>query len=140
MQYLYFIPNDPESTTLVSPKGVAQYRVLTSKAAAILRSPAVTRISRNSGDASTTTTIGVVEWRKWCGHPVVRSTVFDGNEQKIAVRELLYKLGSTFSTYVPFPHKSHCLGADICCLQVSIPLPAGEFKLITLPTSALLRN
>ena len=122
MQYLYFIPNDPESTTLVSPKGVAQYRVLTSKAAAILRSPAVTRISRNSGDASTTTTIGVVEWRKWGGHPVVRSTVFDGNEQKIAVRELLYKLGSTFSTYVPFPHKSHCLGADICCLQGTILL------------------
>ena len=115
MQYLYFIPNDPESTTLVSPKGVAQYRVLTSKAAAILRSPAVTRISRNSGDASTTTTIGVVEWRKWCGHPVVRSTVFDGNEQKIAVRELLYKLGSTFSTYVPFPHKSHWVLTYAAC-------------------------
>ena len=31
---------------------------------------------------------------------VAVSTVFDGTEQTLEVRELLYKLGSTFSTYV----------------------------------------
>ena len=99
MQNRYFIPNDPESTTLVASDGVPKYRVLTSKCGALRRSPAITRISRPA-DSTMNSTVGEIEWRRWGGHPVVRSTVFDGSNQKIAVRELLYKLGSTFSTYV----------------------------------------
>ncbi|EKM55947.1 uncharacterized protein PHACADRAFT_256916 [Phanerochaete carnosa HHB-10118-sp] len=93
---LYLIPNDPEQTTLVSANGVAQYRVLTSKAGA-LRSPAVTRITRPA-DSAANAGVAEVEWRRWGAHPVVRTHVFDGEAQTLEVRELLYKLGSTFST------------------------------------------
>ena len=95
---LYFVPNDPENTTLVSANGLAQYRVVTSKAGAF-RSPSVTTITRPA-DTAGNNAVGEVEWKRWGGHPVVRSTVFDGTEQTLEVRELLYKLGSTFSTYV----------------------------------------
>ena len=95
---LYFVPNDPENTTLVSANGIAQYRITTSKAGAF-RSPAVTTISRPAGPAAGSI-VGEIEWRRWGAHPLVRSNVFDGVEQTIEVRELLYKLGSTFSTYV----------------------------------------
>ena len=93
---LYFVPNDPEQTTLVSANGIAQYRIMTSKAGAF-RSPAITRISRPA-DTAANSIIGEIEWRRWHTHPVVRSNVFDGREQTIEIRELLYKLGSTFST------------------------------------------
>lgn len=96
MLYLYFIPNNPERTTLVSTNGVAQYRVITSKAGA-LRSPAITRVSRPA-DTVANGIVGEIEWRRWGSHPVVRSNVFDGVDQKIEIRELLYKVGSTFST------------------------------------------
>ena len=95
---LYFVPNDPEKTTLVSANGVAQYQITTSKAGAF-RSPAVTRISRPAGTTANII-VGDIEWRRWGAHPVVRSNAFDGVEQTLEVRELLYKLGSTFSTYV----------------------------------------
>ena len=95
---LYFVPDDPERTTLVSADGIAQYRIVTSKAGAI-RSPAVTRISRQS-DTAANSVVGEVEWRRWGSHAIVRSNVFDGVDQKIEIRELLYKIGSTFSTYV----------------------------------------
>lgn len=97
---LYFVPNDPEKTTLVSANGVAQYRITTSKAGAF-RSPAVTRIC-GPADKTTGNVVGEIEWRRWGAHPVVRSNVFDGAEQTLEVRELLYKLGSTFSTCVPY--------------------------------------
>ncbi|GJF00580.1 hypothetical protein PsYK624_168730 [Phanerochaete sordida] len=95
---LYLIPNDPERTTLVSANGVAQYRVTTAKASA-LRSAALTRIERPAADATRGAgTVAEVEWRRWGAHACVRSSVFDGDEQTLEVRELLYKLGSTFST------------------------------------------
>lgn len=93
---LYFIPNDPERTTLVSANGIAQYKVVTSQAGAF-KSPSVTRINRPAG-CSADSVIGEVHWRRWGFHPVVRTHVFDGVQQQIEVRELLYKLGSTFST------------------------------------------
>lgn len=89
---LYLIPNDPMQTTLVSADGVAQYRVATT-AGSGLRRTAVTRIARPVEG-----TVAEVEWRRWGAHPVVRSRVFDGEDQTLEVRELLYKLGSTFST------------------------------------------
>lgn len=93
---LYFVPNDPEKTTLVSANGIAQYKIATSAAGA-LKSPAVTRIHRPA-QSPADSVIGEVHWRRWGFHPVVRTHVFDGVQQKIEVRELLYKLGSTFST------------------------------------------
>ena len=93
---LYFTPNDPEHTTLVSTNGVAQYRILTSKAGAI-QSPAITRINRPA-DSFLDSVVGEIEWRRYGFHPIVRSHVFDGSHQKIEIRELLYKIGSTFST------------------------------------------
>ncbi len=93
---LYFVPNDPEHTTLVSANGVAQYRITTSSASALrVKSPSVTRITRPSNSV---VTVGEVEWRRCGFHPVVRSHVFDGKDQCIEVRELLYKVGGTFST------------------------------------------
>lgn len=96
---LYFIPNDPEQTTLVSGSGVPQYTVSTTKSSGF-RKPVVTKICRPT-ETVADNVIGEVEWRKWGAHPVVRSNVFDGTDQIIEVRELLYKLGSTFSTCVP---------------------------------------
>ncbi|KAI0345212.1 hypothetical protein BDW22DRAFT_1390641 [Trametopsis cervina] len=93
---LYFVPNDPEKTTLVSTNGIAQYRVVTSKAGAF-KSPSVTRVNRPA-ETVRDTVVGEVEWRRWGFHPQVRSNVFDGVDQKIEIRELLYKVGSTFST------------------------------------------
>jgi hypothetical protein len=93
---LYFVPNDPEQTTLVSTNGVAQYRIVTSRAGAFT-SPSVTRINRPS-DSLVDSIVGDIEWRRYGLHPIVRSHVFDGVHQKIEVRELLYKIGSTFST------------------------------------------
>lgn len=93
---LYFVPNDPERTTLVSSNGVAQYRIVTSRAGAF-RSPAVTRVNRPA-ESLADSVVGEIEWRRWGFHPIVKTHVFDGVEQKIEIRELLYKLGSTFST------------------------------------------
>lgn len=93
---LYLVPNDPEHTTFVSATGVPKYRVMTSEPGKF-RSPAVTRISRPA-DTAANSIVADIEWRRWRAHPVVRSHVFDGTAQKIEVRELLYKLGSTFST------------------------------------------
>ncbi|KAI0693725.1 hypothetical protein BC835DRAFT_1507621 [Cytidiella melzeri] len=93
---LYFVPNDPEKTTLVSTNGVAQYRIVTSRAGA-LKSPAVTRVNRPS-DSLLDSIVGEVEWRRYGRHPLVRSHVFDGTDQKIEIRNLLYKIGSAFST------------------------------------------
>lgn len=94
---LYFVPNDPEKTVLVSTNGIAHYRITTTKAGA-LRSPAITRISRPA-DTASNSLVGEIEWRRgWGSHAIARSNVFDGVEQKIEIRELLYKVGSTFST------------------------------------------
>lgn len=99
---LYLIPNDPEKTTLVSANGVAQYQIVTSKAGA-LRTPSITRILRPSTNTAGST-VAEIEWRRWGAHPVVRSSIFDGEEQTLEIRELLYKVGSTFSTYVVCTH------------------------------------
>lgn len=104
---LYFVPNDPEMTTLVTTDGVAKYRVTTSKAGAFHTNPAITRVCKQVNAATNTSVVGEILWRRWGSHPIVRSSVFDGVEQKIEIRELLYKLGSTFSTYVPLRQSSY---------------------------------
>ena len=106
MMNLYFVPNDPENTTLVSANGVAQYRVITSKPSA-LRGTSVTTITRPS-DKPSATVLARIDWKKWGGHPLVRSSIFDGTETRLEVRELLYKVGSTFSTYVTSDHLASC--------------------------------
>ncbi|KAH9948116.1 hypothetical protein B0H21DRAFT_735446 [Amylocystis lapponica] len=93
---LYLVPNDPERTTLVSANGIAYYQVATTVSRPF-GGPSVSRIKRpaeSEGDSI----VAEVEWRRWGAHPIVRSNVFDGSDQELEVRELLYKRGKTFSS------------------------------------------
>ncbi|GBE82691.1 hypothetical protein BKA93DRAFT_726558 [Sparassis latifolia] len=101
---LYFVPNDPEHTTLVSTNGIAHYQVATTKGSTF-GGPAVTVIKRPA-DSEMDSVVAEVEWRRWGAHPVVRSNVFDGQIQELKVCDFLYKLGSHFS------HTRHFLGND----------------------------
>ena len=93
---LYFVPNDPERTTLMSANGVIHYQVTTAKAQRL--SPAILRIKRPVTDTEEDTFVAEVEWRRGFGvHPVVRSHMFDGTVQELQVREFLYKVGGHFS-------------------------------------------
>ena len=95
--HLYLVPNDPERTTLVSAYGDALYKVVTSSPLPFA-GPPVSRIQRPA-DSESDSLVAEIEWRRWGAHPIVRSSAFDGSDQKLEIRELLYKQGKkrTFS-------------------------------------------
>ncbi|KAL4242486.1 protein of unknown function DUF6593 [Abortiporus biennis] len=91
---LYFNPNDPMKTAIVSANGIPQYRISTSKAHTF-GSPSTTLIQRPVENE----VVAEILWKRGPGrHPVVRSNVFDGQSQEIEIREFLYKMGSAFSS------------------------------------------
>ncbi|OSX64850.1 hypothetical protein POSPLADRAFT_1136267 [Postia placenta MAD-698-R-SB12] len=92
---LYLVPNNPERTTLVSTVGVAYYQVTTTKSQPF-GGPAISRI-RKPADTEGESIVAEIHWRRWGAHPIVRSRVFDGSEQELLVKELLYKAGNRFS-------------------------------------------
>ncbi|CCM05035.1 uncharacterized protein FIBRA_07237 [Fibroporia radiculosa] len=93
---LYLVHNDPERMTLVSAEGVAHYQVTTSKSHTF-GGPAVSRI-RRPAQTESESLVAEIEWRRlWGAHPIVRSRVFDGSDQELLVKELLYKVGNKFS-------------------------------------------
>ncbi|EJF62655.1 hypothetical protein DICSQDRAFT_146329 [Dichomitus squalens LYAD-421 SS1] len=93
---LYFVPNDPERTTLMSANGVIHYQVTTVKARRF--TPAILRIKRPAIDANEDTCVAEVKWKRgFRAHPVVRSHIFDGEMQELQVRHFLYKVGRLFS-------------------------------------------
>ncbi|KAI0737872.1 hypothetical protein C8Q80DRAFT_1114190 [Daedaleopsis nitida] len=91
---LYFSPNNPERTTLVSPNGVLQYQVTTTRAHRL--APPVLRI-RRPADNEQDSLVAAVEWRRLGAHAVVRSNIFDGTMLELEVRVFLYKLGHHFT-------------------------------------------
>ncbi|PCH38414.1 hypothetical protein WOLCODRAFT_66498 [Wolfiporia cocos MD-104 SS10] len=93
---LYLVPNDPELMTLVSANGVAQYQVTTTKPH-IIGGHYVSRI-RRPAETECESFVAEINWRKWGSHSIVRSYVFDGSEQELLVKELLYKNRKGFST------------------------------------------
>lgn len=91
---LYFIRNDSEKSTLVSPNGLAHYQIFTTKGQPFGK-PATTLIQR-CADPGVDEAIAEIEWKRW-SHPIVKSNIFDGRNQELEVREFLYKIGGSFS-------------------------------------------
>ena len=99
--HLYFVPNDPERTTLVSSTGDALYQIVTSSPLPFA-GPPVSRIKRPA-DCEADSIVAEIEWRRWGAHPIVRSSVFNGAVKVLQVRQLLFKQSkmSRFSAYAP---------------------------------------
>ena len=95
MLELCLVRSDAENAFLTSPNGITHYKVVTTKGFP-LGKPAFTQLHR-FGPASTADVIAEIEWKRW-SHPIVKSTVFDGQNQELEVREFLYKIGSSFSS------------------------------------------
>lgn len=91
---LYFVPNDPERTTLVSANGVAHYQVSTTRTHRL--APTILHI-RRSGDSEADSFVADIDWKHFGAHPTVRTSVLDGMMEELQVRQLLYKLGKHFS-------------------------------------------
>ncbi|KAI0082861.1 hypothetical protein K474DRAFT_1681238 [Panus rudis PR-1116 ss-1] len=92
---LFFVPNNPEKTVLVSASGVPHYKVDTTQKG-LFRSASKTIIQRCSGKGEATP-LAEVQWLRWT-HPIVKSHVFDGTQQQVDLRDFLYKIGRSFTT------------------------------------------
>lgn len=100
MTLLYFVPNDPCKSVIVSSNGTAQYRITTTRKH-VLGAPLL-QIHRPMSSAARESyepsfLVAEIEWKRW-SQPVVRSSVFDGRMHEIELRDFLYELGARFST------------------------------------------
>lgn len=102
MQTFYLSPNDIENTLLVSSDGVVRYKVKTLKPS-LLHSCARTIIESPEG-ANGVRSVAVIKWRRW-SHPSVKTSIFDGTDQEMELREFLYKLDGKFTSYVLSAHR-----------------------------------
>lgn len=90
---LFLIPNNPEKTVIVSPNGVAHYKVATSKNKAGVK---VSRIQRPA-ETEEESVVAEIEWKHWDRPTVVRSCLHGGlgEEQtrkgRVQAMDFLYK-------------------------------------------------
>lgn len=91
---LYFSPNDPGETMLVSDDGIVHYKIVTAKRN-VIGSCARTIIERPE-EVNGSRAVAVIKWRRW-SHPSVMTHIFDGIKQEMDLREFLYKLGGKFT-------------------------------------------